>query len=129
MEDHKNDFILILAGYQNEMAGFLETNPGLRSRFPVHIDFPDYNQQELLRIAEQMFSSRQYNISADSQLVLSRLLLSHQSSIRSHFGNARTVRNIIEKTIRRQAVRLMAKPNLTRKELMTIEPADFVGVK
>jgi len=128
MEDHKNDFILILAGYQKEMAGFLDTNPGLRSRFPIHVDFPDYNQQELLHIAEQMFLTRQYSISADTQSVLSKLLLSHQSNIRGNFGNARTVRNIIEKAIRRQAVRLITKPNLTRQELMTIEPGDLMGV-
>ena len=128
MEDHKNDFILILAGYQKEMAGFLETNPGLRSRFPIHVDFPDYNQEELLRIAEQMFSLRQYSLSTESQGVLLRLLASHKNNVCNNFGNARTVRNIIEKSLRRQAVRLMGKPNLTRQELMIIEPGDLLEV-
>lgn len=129
MEDHKNDFILILAGYPKEMQDFLETNPGLRSRFPIHIDFPDYNQHELLRIAEQMFSSRQYDLSTATRSALATLLLAHQSSLREKFGNARTVRNIIERALRRQAVRLMAKPNITRHELITIEPADLWEVK
>lgn len=128
MEDHKNDFILILAGYQKEMAGFLETNPGLRSRFPIHIDFPDYSQEELLCIAEQMFSIRQYSLSTESQRVLLRLLASQKNNICNNFGNARTVRNIIEKSLRRQAVRLMGKPTLTRQELMVIEPGDFLEV-
>lgn len=129
MEDHKNDFILILAGYQKEMGFFLETNPGLRSRFPIHIDFPDYNQQELLCIAEQMFTLRQYSLSPEAQSALSRLLLFHQSTIHDHFGNARTVRNIIEKSIRRQAVRLIERPNPSRQELMMIKPADLLEVK
>jgi len=129
MEDHKNDLILILAGYQKEMVGFLETNPGLHSRFPIHIDFPDYSQQELLHIAEQMFAIRQYSLSVETQSVLLKLLLSHQSSAYENFGNARTVRNIIEKAIRRQAVRLIAKPSTTRQELMLIEPADLMEVK
>ena len=129
MEDHKNDLILILAGYQKEMVGFLETNPGLHSRFPIHIDFPDYSQQELLQIAEQMFSIRQYSLSAETQSALLKLLLFHQSSVPENFGNARTVRNIIEKAIRRQAVRLIAKTSTTRQELMLIEPADLMEVK
>ena len=129
MEDHKNDLILILAGYQKEMQGFLETNPGLHSRFPIHIDFPDYSQKELLHIAEQMFRGRQYSLSAEAQSVLLNLLLSHQSSAHENFGNARTVRNIIEKAIRRQAVRLVAKASTTRQELMLIEPADLMEVK
>ena len=103
MEDHKNDLILILAGYQNEMEGFLETNPGLHSRFPIHIDFPDYSQQELLHIAKQMLHSRQYSLSTETELALLKLLSYHQSSVHENFGNARTVRNIIEKAIRRQA--------------------------
>ncbi|MBP2627678.1 MAG: spoVK [Firmicutes bacterium] len=129
MEDHKNDLILILAGYQKEMVGFLETNPGLHSRFPIHIDFPDYSQQELLHIAEQMFRARQYSLSAETRSALLKLLLSHQSSVHENFGNARTVRNIIEKAIRRQAVRLISKASTTRQELMLIEPTDLVEVK
>ena len=129
MEDHKNDLILILAGYQKEMEFFLETNPGLRSRFPIHIDFPDYNQQELLHIAEQMFAHRQYSISVPAQSALLNLLLSHQNRSRDNFGNARTVRNIIERSIRRQAVRLIAQPSTTRQELMFIEPEDLWEAK
>ena len=129
MEDHKNDLILILAGYQKEMEGFLETNPGLHSRFAIHIDFPDYSQQELLHIAKQMLSARQYSLSAETESALLKLLSYHQNSVHENFGNARTVRNIIEKAIRRQAVRLVAKASTTRQELMLIEPTDLVEVK
>ncbi|WP_378952570.1 AAA family ATPase [Pelosinus sp. sgz500959] len=129
MEDHKNDLILILAGYRKEMDFFLETNPGLRSRFPIQIDFPDYSQKELLHIAEQMFAKRQYSFSADAQSALLNLLLSHQSRSRDNFGNARTVRNIIERSIRRQAVRLISQSSTTKQELMLIEPEDLWEVK
>jgi len=129
MEDHKNDLILILAGYQKEMEFFLQTNPGLRSRFPLHIDFPDYSQQELLCIAQQMFESHQYNLTVDTKSTLLKVLSVHQNSVCENFGNARTVRNIIEKAIRRQAVRLVAKSSITRQELLVIEPIDIIEVK
>ncbi len=128
MEDHKDELILILAGYQNEMETFLQTNPGLRSRFPIHIDFPDYNQQELLHIAEQLCAKRQYTLTLDSQVLLLKMLLK-QSNNNDNFGNARTVRNLIEKAIRYQAVRLMTKTNITRQELMLIEAADLKEVQ
>lgn len=128
MEDHKDELILILAGYQREMENFLQTNPGLRSRFPIHIDFPDYSQQELLEIAEQLCSRRQYKLAAATRLALLKMLLPPAGRGEDNFGNARTVRNIIEKALRRQAVRLVAKATLSREELMTIEPADLPEV-
>ncbi|VBB05991.1 cbxx/cfqx [Lucifera butyrica] len=127
MEDHKDELILILAGYQQEMENFLLTNPGLRSRFPIHIDFPDYNDNELLSIADQICALRQYKISQQSKLAMLKILNSLKNNEVS--GNARTVRNIIEKAIRRQAVRLMSKTITTREELMLLEPADLLEVK
>ncbi|MCX7781782.1 MAG: stage V sporulation protein K [Negativicutes bacterium] len=127
MEDHKDELILILAGYQKEMEAFLQTNPGLRSRFPIHINFPDYYKHELLQIAEQMCAKRQYQLTADAKETLLRLLNPPLDNPES-FGNARTVRNIIEKAIRRQAVRLVAKKNTTREELILIEPEDLTEV-
>ncbi|XEQ92882.1 Stage V sporulation protein K [Sporomusa carbonis] len=129
MEDHRDELILILAGYQKEMENFLLTNPGLRSRFPIHIDFPDYNKQELLQIAEQLCVKRQYQLNSQAKIALLNLLNAPENSSGDNFGNARTVRNIIEKAIRRQAVRLITKPSTTREELMVIEPADLMGVE
>ncbi len=128
MEDHKDELVLILAGYQKEMEKFLQTNPGLRSRFPIHIDFPDYSQQELLEIAEQLCARRQYRLTVQTRLALLKMLNPPAGSDDDNFGNARTVRNIIEKSIRRQAVRLVTKTSLTREELMTIEPCDLPEV-
>ncbi|SDD43314.1 AAA family ATPase [Sporomusa acidovorans] len=128
MEDHKDELILILAGYQKEMETFLQTNPGLRSRFPIHINFPDYNKDELLLIAEQLCVKRQYQLTSQAKLALLTLLNSPENSTDDNFGNARTIRNIIEKAIRRQAVRLISKQATTREELMAIEPHDLMGV-
>lgn len=128
MEDHKDELVLILAGYQKEMEKFLQTNPGLRSRFPIHIDFPDYSQQELLEIADKLCARRQYQLTVQARLALLRMLNPPANSDDDNFGNARTVRNIIEKALRRQAVRLVAKTSLTREELMIIEPGDLPEV-
>ncbi|CQR74367.1 Stage V sporulation protein K [Sporomusa ovata DSM 2662] len=128
MEDHKDEFILILAGYQKEMEKFLQTNPGLHSRFPIHLNFPDYNKQELLEIAEQLCVTRQYQLTSQAKIALLTLLNPPANNSDDNFGNARTVRNIIEKSIRRQAVRLISKHSTTREELMVIEPSDLMGV-
>ncbi len=128
MEDHKDELILILAGYQKEMEKFMQTNPGLRSRFPIHIDFLDYNRQELLQIAEQLCVKRQYHLNSQAKTALLSLLNPPEKNSDDNFGNARTVRNIIEKAIRRQAVRLITKNSTTREELMVIEPCDLTGV-
>jgi stage V sporulation protein K len=126
MEDHKQEFILILAGYTEEMEFFLQSNPGLRSRFPLHIDFPDYNSEELLAIAELMLEKRQYRLTEGARR---RLALLVQKGLRQEaysFGNARTVRNWIELAIRRQAVRLVQKSGeMTRKDLLHIVAGDF----
>src|SRR5690625_3605391 len=128
MEDHKDEFILILAGYQDEMDGFLQTNPGLQSRFPIHIPFPDYSAPELLQIAHHMLRERQYRLSAAAREQLRRIL-EQQSTLRDpNAGNARMVRNMIERAIRRQAVRLVKKRRSSREELMVIEEADLEEV-
>lgn len=128
MEDHKDELILILAGYQKEMENFLQTNPGLRSRFPIHIDFPDYTKSELLEIAEQMCAKRQYQLSDDAKAELIKKIQPPIFNI-DNFGNARTVRNYIEGAIRRQAVRLVNKREITRQDLMLIEPCDIAEVE
>lgn len=129
MEDHKNELILILAGYRDEMDGFLQANPGLHSRFPIHINFLDYTQEELLAISEQMCNKRQYRFTKEAKLALLKLLIRPSGEKEEHFGNARTIRNIIERAIRRQAVRLMAKQVTTREDLVTLEVEDLLEVK
>lgn len=128
MEDHKDEFILILAGYHDEMEGFLRTNPGLQSRFPIHIPFPDYTAEELLQIAHHMLRERQYRLSPAARERLKQILEKQVARNDPNAGNARMVRNIIERAIRRQAVRLVKKQHCSREELMVIEEADLEEV-
>jgi stage V sporulation protein K len=124
MEDYKDDLILVLAGYPDEMEWFLKSNPGLRSRFPNHIEFPDYTIAELYLIGEQMLKKRQYALNPDAQRKLCQILENSRINLREE-GNARYVRNIIEQAIRRHAVRLIGKARITREELMTIKSEDL----
>ncbi|MGZ4033161.1 MAG: stage V sporulation protein K [Tumebacillaceae bacterium] len=127
MEDHKNDFVLILAGYGYEMESFLKTNPGLPSRFPITVSFEDYTEHELMQIADLMLRQREYKLSPEASAKLrSYLRDSLNQAGRRNFSNARMVRNIIERAIRLQAVRLLEASHPTREELMRIESDDLV---
>jgi len=124
MEDNKDNFILILAGYRDEMEWFIESNPGLRSRFPIHLNFPDYTIGELLAIADLILAQKQYTFYDGAREEL-RLFLEKQMVDHLPDGNARLVRNYIEKSIRRQAVRLIRKKEVSRNELMAITREDI----
>ena len=124
MEDHRDNLILILAGYREEMEWFVESNPGLRSRFPIHLSFPDYTIGELIEIAEVFLRERQYVLTAGAREEL-RLIVAAETARHEHSGNARLVRNLIERAIRRQAVRLMAMADLQRTDLLTLTREDI----
>ncbi|SES69776.1 stage V sporulation protein K [Natronincola peptidivorans] len=126
MEDNKDQFILILAGYQEEMDDFLKVNPGLKSRFPIHIDFLDYSIEELIDIAELMVNERQYSMSKSAKAKLYNILASKRKKESRYSGNARLVRNLIEKSIRKQAVRLKEKELCTRDDLIMLKREDFL---
>lgn len=104
MEDYRDQLIVIIAGYSNEIDKFLEVNPGLQSRFSERIDFPDYTVDELLYIADGILKKSDYTISVEAKEKM-RTLFQHAKND-GHFGNARYVRNIIEKSLRNQAERL-----------------------
>lgn len=125
MEDHRNDFILVLAGYRREMEYFMKLNPGLSSRFPIQIDFPDYSIKELMDIAIIMAADRHYRLSPDSKRALRRYLAEQRERSSINFSNARLVRNLLEKSLRKQALRLSKKSYITREELITIEAEDL----
>lgn len=127
MEDYKNEFVLILAGYPAEMEVFLAANSGLRSRFPIHLQFADYTDEELLTIAEQFCMKREYRLSSRAKSRLNQLLQEERCGQGRVFGNARAVRNLIERAIRRQAMRLLGRQNLIRQDLMMLEACDFGG--
>lgn len=124
MEDDRDKFILILAGYNDEMVWFMETNPGLRSRFPIQLTFPDYNTDQLLDIADKLLKEKQYVLSTAARDEL-RLIIEMKSKKHQHNGNARLVRNLIERAMRTQAVRLIEKNEFSRQDLMTINRDDM----
>ncbi|WP_017471962.1 AAA family ATPase [Amphibacillus jilinensis] len=108
MEDHHQSFILILAGYPEEMKFFLRSNPGLVSRFPFILDFEDYQLSELMEIAKKMVKDRDYHLTEKAELKLRRLIERELHRYTTHpFSNARFVRNIIEEAIRKQSIRLV----------------------
>lgn len=125
MEDQRDDLIVILAGYCLEMDAFMRSNPGLRSRFPMKIEFPDYESEELFNIALQMYNERDYELSNRCRWKLKCLLDEFVINHHPHSGNARYVRNLVEKSIRLQALRLVDREYLDRKDLMTIEEIDL----
>ncbi len=126
MEDHRDNLIVVLAGYCWEMDCFMQSNPGLRSRFPIQIDFPDYDSEELFRIALQMYSDRDYELSNKCRWKLKCILDVFVKNHHPHCGNARYVRNMVEKSIRLQALRIVDREHLSRKDLMTIEEIDLL---
>lgn len=126
MEDQQHDFILILAGYPKEMDRFLKLNPGLPSRFPVVISFPDYSADELMEIAKRMLTEREYILTRDCEWKLKSHIERIRNSENESFSNGRYIRNMIEKAVRRQSVRLLNDSRQDRKTLMTIQSDDLV---
>ncbi|MFO1441694.1 stage V sporulation protein K [Bacillus sp. Bva_UNVM-123] len=127
MEDKQHEFILILAGYSREMDYFLSLNPGLHSRFPLVIDFPDYSISQLMEISGKMLKEKEYILSHEAERKLREHLLWVKTVINPpSFSNGRYIRNVLEKSIRTQAMRLLMQNNFDRYELITIRSNDLV---
>jgi len=127
MEDHRDDFVVILAGYRQEMVQFFGSNPGLASRVAHHIDFPDYSDSELLQIADRMLADMQYQLSEPARTTLQQYIALRRQQ--PNFANARSIRNALDRARLRQAGRLFeqrARP-LSREALATIDAPDLQG--
>ncbi|GAB6100751.1 AAA family ATPase [Halanaerocella petrolearia] len=125
MEDNKDQLIVILAGYPDEMEHFLNSNPGLTSRFPIQMEFEDYTLDQLVEIGHLMLQEREYKLTSQAETKLYTLLAQIRQNQGTEAGNARTVRNIIEQLIRKQATRLVDKNKNSRQELMEITRQDI----
>ena len=125
MDDNRDRLVVILAGYSNDMDNFLLKNAGLKSRFANIIEFPDYSTDELIKIAEKQYNSKGYVIADDAKYVLRDLFDSAKQN--SQFGNGRFVRNVFEKSVNNQALRLSTDTDLTKEELITIIAEDIKG--
>jgi probable Rubsico expression protein CbbX len=104
MENHRDDLVVILAGYADRMDQFFASNPGFRSRIAHHIEFPDYSNGELLRIAESMLGHNQYLFDPGGREAMSAYIEARRAL--PHFANARSIRNALDRARLRQANRL-----------------------
>ena len=125
MEDDRNRLVVILAGYSGPMKTFIESNPGLRSRFNRYIHFEDYSAEELLDIFKIIASKYDYLLDSAAELKLSKLFDQAVAGKDEHFGNGRFVRNIFEKVMENQASRLASSIDITEDKLRTILSEDI----
>ena len=122
MEDHRDELVVILAGYSKEMAEFLTANSGLASRFPNTIEFPDYTAEELMAITRIQAKSKGYKLDEACALPLLAYYARQQATNAAKAGNGRLARNTIEAAILNQSRRLIAEPDAP---LDLILPGDF----
>lgn len=123
MDDNRDKLIVILAGYTKEMKEFLDTNSGLMSRFPNVIEFEDYSIEELLTIAKKMYQKAGYEITEEALKKIGQMCDMAKSDAR--FGNGRFVRNIFERSINNQALRLSKAMTMDKDSLTIILPEDI----
>lgn len=125
MEDNRDSLVVIVAGYTDEMQRFVDSNPGLKSRFTRYINFPDYSSQELFDIFMSRMNKYSYKFDPDAEKFLRQNLTETVAHKTRNFGNGRYVRNLFEKTITNQANRLGKKKDATPEELSQITLSDI----
>ena len=123
IEDHRDDVVVIAAGYPEEMADFIGSNPGLRSRFPRTIAFPDYTDDELVAIFVSMAKKAAYTCTPAVERHLLRWFAAQPRD--KGFGNARLARNLFEAVVARQASRVVGMAEPTNEQLMALTPDDI----
>ena len=127
MENQREDLVVIFAGYKDRMDSFYESNPGLSSRVAIHIDFPDYTAEELIKIGRMILEEQQYRLTEDAE----KVLLSYVEKRRKLplFANARTMANAIDTARMRHANRMLNSGDkiLTKSDLVTIQAEDITG--
>ena len=125
MEDHRDDLVVIVAGYDGLMDDFIHSNPGLESRFNRFLHFDDYSTDEMMRIFEMQCKKGCYTLAGQAAEMV-RDFIREENTDPVSFGNARGVRNIFEQILVNQANRLAEMENVTKEDLMTITPTDVL---
>ena len=128
MEDHREDLVVIVAGYDGLMEDFLHSNPGLESRFNRFLHFDDYSVEELLDIFRLRCRKACYTLDEEAEQAL-RLLIAEENRDARSFGNGRGVRNLFESLLVQQANRLAGAETVTRESLMALAKADVEAVR
>lgn len=126
MEDQREDFVVIVAGYSEPMNRFLESNPGLKSRFNKSITFEDYSPNELLDIFELFCKLNDMRLSSDARDYLTQYLSKLSNEKSENFANGREMRNLFEKTFTNQANRLSQYNDISDEELNIIKSEDII---
>ena len=127
MEDHRDDLVVIVAGYTELMEGFINSNPGLQSRFNKYFYFEDYTGEQLTAIFDSMCKKNGYALDAEAQETAKVFFGQLYENRDANFGNARDARNIFEDMVVRQADRLSSMDGTPDKEaLMTVTKSDFL---
>ena len=125
MEDHRDEFIVIVAGYTQLMKEFVESNPGLKSRFNKFFEFPDYTNEELQEIFELQCKKYQYKLTEEADKAVREEIIRLEEAKGENFANAREVRNLFEKIIANQAARVSALEDVDEETLSTITIDDL----
>lgn len=125
MEDHRDEMVVIVAGYTDLMEEFLCSNPGLKSRFSNYILFEDYTADELMEILKSMINGQEYVLSEDAEQRAEKIIEERIKNKPDNFANARDVRNLMEKAIGNHAMRVVSIKDADKKVLETIEPEDL----
>jgi probable Rubsico expression protein CbbX len=130
MENHRDDLVVILAGYKDRMDTFFQSNPGMSSRIAHHIDFPDYSETELGEIAGKMVGTMNYRLDDEARRVLDDYIRLRKQQ--PHFANARSIRNALDRARLRQANRIFrqameGQAQVSADELSTICAEDILA--
>ena len=124
MEDHRDDLVVIVAGYDELMHRFIDSNPGLRSRFNKFFSFPDYNGDELVKIFDRFCENNGYAVSSEVTTMLLEKFSKVYETREEHFGNARAVRNVFETAICCQANRIANHADVSEEDLVVLTKED-----
>lgn len=124
MEDNRADLVVIAAGYGEPMGKFLSSNPGLKSRFPRVIDFPDYTPEEMFEIFSRLARSNSFELDQDAKAAVTSVLSKICGTKAEEFANGRDVRNLFERIVLMQANRLAGLDKVGEQALVTITAAD-----
>lgn len=128
MEDHRDDLVVIVAGYHQEMQNFLKSNTGLISRFNKFIDFPDYTLEELMQILDRMAEKSGVTLKEEAKEKIQEKIEHLSEEKRNAFGNARGIRNIFEKIMVNQANRIVNCKEMSLEQLSSITIEDIIDI-